>query len=232
MDKEFFYLLGAIFVLSIIALFLPTKCKVQKWIIPGSIALALITTVVLLVSSECERIVIVTNFVQTALFGYVLANSALWFFDKFLNYSQLPWYQKKKLLLSEEDDAIRSFEPKAERSFEEEKLVYTVITDKHICRQEHPLAYQMIFDPNYPKNGQIQFYLIMPDLNELFTPQNGLRSTRIRSDEQNDAYLDIISDSDVKLTGADAIKRFYQWVDLYNCHRAGDTSNINSNLKL
>lgn len=138
-------------------------------------------------------------------------------------YQNMPWYQKRKELFYDEDAAIRKAETNAERSFEEGKLVYTVITDRHITRQEHTLAYQMIYSTNYINDGSIRIYFIMPELTEMFTSENGLKSSYVKTDDNGDMYLEFASE-DKRMNGAETIKHLYKWVDSYNCHRAGDVS--------
>ena len=136
-------------------------------------------------------------------------------------YQNMPWYQKRKDLFYDEDAAIHKAETNAERSFEEGKLVYTVITDRHITRQEHTLAYQMIYSTNYINDGSIRIYFIMPELAEMFTSENGLKSSYVKIDDNGDMYLEFASE-DKRMNGAETIKHLYKWVDSYNRHRAGD----------
>lgn len=136
-------------------------------------------------------------------------------------YQNMPWYQKRKDLFYYEDAAIHKAETNAERSFEEGKLVYTVITDRHITRQEHTLAYQMIYSANYINDGSIRIYFIMPELAEMFTSENGLKSSYVRIDNNGDMYLEFARE-DMRMNGAETIKHLYKWVDSYNRHRAGD----------
>lgn len=136
-------------------------------------------------------------------------------------YQNMPWYQKRKDLFYDEDTAIRKAETNAERSFEEGKLVYTVITNRHITRQEHTLAYQMIYSTNYINDGSIRIYFIMPELAEMFTSENGLKSSYVKIDDNGDMYLEFASE-DKRMNGAETIKHLYKWVDSYNRHRAGD----------
>ena len=133
----------------------------------------------------------------------------------------MPWYQKRKDLFYDEDAAILKAETNAERSFEEGKLVYTVITNRHITRQEHTLAYQMIYSTNYINDGSIRIYFIMPELAEMFTSENGLKSSYVKIDDNGDMYLEFASE-DKRMNGAETIKHLYKWVDSYNRHRAGD----------
>lgn len=136
-------------------------------------------------------------------------------------YQNMPWYQKRKDLFYDEDTAIRKAETNAERGFEEGKLVYTVITNRHITRQEHTLAYQMIYSTNYINDGSIRIYFIMPELAEMFTSENGLKSSYVKIDDNGDMYLEFASE-DKRMNGAETIKHLYKWVDSYNRHRAGD----------
>lgn len=136
-------------------------------------------------------------------------------------YQNMPWYQKRKDLFYDEDTAIRKAETNAERSFEEGKLVYTVITNRHITRQEHTLAYQMIYSTNYINDGSIRIYFIMPELAEMFTSENGLKSSYVKIDDNGDMYLEFASE-EKRMNGAETIKHLYKWVDSYNRHRAGD----------
>lgn len=136
-------------------------------------------------------------------------------------YQNMPWYQKRRNLFYDEDAAIRKVETNAESSFEEGKLVYTVITDRHITRQEHTLAYQMIYSTNYINDDSIRIYFIMPELAEMFTTENGLKSSYIKTDDNGDMYLEFASE-DKRMNGSETIKHLYKWVDSYNRHRAGD----------
>lgn len=136
-------------------------------------------------------------------------------------YQNMPWYQKRKDLFYDEDTAIRKAETNAERNFEEGKLVYTVITNRHITRQEHTLAYQMIYSTNYINDGSIRIYFIMPELAEMFTSENGLKSSYVKIDDNGDMYLEFASE-EKRMNGAETIKHLYKWVDSYNRHRAGD----------
>lgn len=136
-------------------------------------------------------------------------------------YQNMPWYQKRKDLFYDEDAAIHKADTNAERSFEEGKLVYTVITDRHITRQEHTLAYQMIYSADYINDGLIRIYFIMPELAEMFTSENGLKSSYVKIDDNGDMYLEFASE-DKRMNGAETIKHLYKWVDSYNRHRAGD----------
>ncbi len=138
-------------------------------------------------------------------------------------YQNMPWYQKRKELFYDEDAAIRKVEPNAERGFEEGKLVYTVITDRHITRQEHTLAYQMIYSTNYIDDGSIRIYFIMPELAEMFTSENELKSSYVKTDDNGDMYLEFAGD-DKRMNGVATIKHLYKWIDSYNRHRAGDVS--------
>lgn len=138
-------------------------------------------------------------------------------------YHKVPWYQKRKEFYFEENAAIHKIEPNAEQSFEDGKLVYTVITDRHITRQEHTLAYQMIYSGNYINDGSIRIYFIMPDLTDMFTDENKLESEHIKTDECGDKYLEFTT-SNMHMNGAATITYLYKWVELYNRYRAGDRS--------
>lgn len=138
-------------------------------------------------------------------------------------YQNMPWYQKRKELFYDEDAAIRKVEQNAERSFEEGKLVYTVITDRHITRQEHTLTYQLIYSTNFINDGSIRVYFIMPELAEMFTSENGLKSSYVKTDDNGDMYLEFGGEDKCK-NGSSTIKHLYKWVDSYNRHRAGDVS--------
>lgn len=136
-------------------------------------------------------------------------------------YQNLPWFQRRKDLLLDEDESIRQIESNAERSYEGGKLVYTIITDRHITRQEHALAFQMVFSSDYLKTKEIRIYLIMPDLDDMFTVENGLSSSFVRTDKNGDKYLDFTGEG-TYTNGASMIKILYEWVDLYNRCRAGE----------
>lgn len=141
--------------------------------------------------------------------------------ELFKNYQVRPWYQKNRALFFDEDDAVRKEEPLAERSFEDNQLVYTVVTERHITRQEHTLAYQMVYQKDYLTSHLIRIYFIMPDLEEMFNADLGLNTSFIRTDELGDKYL-IFSNEQMKLNGGELIKKFYEWIDLYNRCRAGE----------
>lgn len=143
-------------------------------------------------------------------------------------YRHVPWYQKNRSLFYEEEKSIHNIEPNAEMSFEEGKLVYTVITNRHVIRQEHTLAYQMVYSPNYVKDGSIKIYFIMPELKDMFTVENGLQSSYIKTDIDGDKYLEFTSEVQKKMNGAETITYLYKWIDLYNRCRAGDISATNN----
>lgn len=143
--------------------------------------------------------------------------------DYVSTYYKAPWYEKRKEFYSEENEAIHKIEPNARQSFEDGKLVYTVMTDKHIARQEQTLAYQMIYSENYIKDGSIRIYFIMPDLADMFTNENKLKSEFIKTDKYGDKYLEFTT-SNMQMNGAATIIYLYKWVELYNRDSAGDIS--------
>ena len=138
-------------------------------------------------------------------------------------YHKVPWYQKRKEFYFGENAAIHKIEPNAKQSFEDGKLVYTVVTDRHITRQEHNLVYQMIYSENYINDGSIRIYFIMPDLADMFTDENKLKSEYIKTDKCGDKYLEFTT-SNRQMNGAATITYLYKWVDLYNRYRAGEIS--------
>lgn len=143
--------------------------------------------------------------------------------EKVKSNGNIPWFQKRKDIFNSEEIAIRKVEPNAESSIEDGKLVYTIVTDRHITRQEHPLAYQMIYSTNYIKDGSIRIYFIMPDLADMFSPENKLKSSYLKVDDNGEYYLEFPTNDKI-LGGHGTINKLYKWVDLYNRYRAGDIS--------
>lgn len=135
----------------------------------------------------------------------------------------VPWYNKNKKLLATEDGLIRNIEPTATLGFDEQMLTYTVITDRHITRQENTLAYQLVYSANYPKDRTIRIYFIMPELDDMFNADNGLASKYIKCDKDGDKYIEFTTNNR-QLNGAETILFLYDWIDTYNHHRAGDIS--------
>lgn len=208
----------AISALLISIIFIPLCRKEYAYCGIGSFALALL---VLTLSPIALSIAFFALVVLLGLLLSLISIGALNLIEFVKAYQNMPWYQKQKDLLYDEDAAIRKAETNAERSFEEGKLVYTVITNRHITRQEHTLAYQMIYSTNYINDGSIRIYFIMPELAEMFTSENGLKSSYVKIDDNGDMYLEFASE-DKRMNGAETIKHLYKWVDSYNRHRAGD----------
>lgn len=210
----------AISALLISLIFVPLCRKEYVYCGIGSFALAFL--ILLLLSIKLS----LAFFALIILFGLLLSLVCIGVLNliEFVKaYQNMPWYQKRKDLFYDEDAAIRKAGTNAERSFEEGKLVYTVITNRHITRQEHTLAYQMIYSANYINDGSIRIYFIMPELAEMFTSENGLKSSYVKIDDNGDMYLEFAS-KDKRMNGAETIKHLYKWVDSYNRHRAGDVS--------
>ena len=215
--KYSFLAIGAL-LLSLV--FIPLCRRDYVYYAIGSCAIAFL--VILLSPIELS----IAFFAETILLSLILGLISIGVLNlvEFIKtYRNMPWYQKRKDLFCDEDAAIRKVEPNAERSFEEGKLVYTVITDKHITRQEHTLAYQMIYSTNYLNDSSIRIYFIMPELTDMFSTENKLKSSYLRKDDNGDLYLEFNSDNK-HLNGSETIKNLYKWVDSYNCHRAGDVS--------
>lgn len=208
----------AISALLISIIFIPLCRKEYAYCGIGSFALALL---VLTLSPIALSIAFFALVVLLGLLLSLISIGALNLIEFVKAYQNMPWYQKQKDLLYDEDAAIRKAETNAERSFEEGKLVYTVITNRHITRQEDTLAYQMIYSTNYINDGSIRIYFIMPELAEMFTSENGLKSSYVKIDDNGDMYLEFASE-DKRMNGAETIKHLYKWVDSYNRHRAGD----------
>ena len=208
----------AISALLISIIFIPLCRKEYAYCGIGSFALAFL---ILTLSPIALSVAFFALVVLLGLLLSLISIGALNLIEFVKAYQNMPWYQKRKDLFYDEDAGIRKVEPNAERSFEEGKLVYTVITDKHITRQEHTLAYQMIYSTNYINDGSIRIYFIMPELAEMFTSENGLKSSYVKIDDNGDMYLEFASE-DKRMSGAETIKHLYKWVDSYNRHRAGD----------
>ena len=208
----------AISALLISLIFIPLCRKKYVYCGIGSFALAFL---ILLLSPIQLSLAFIALIILLGLLLSLISIGVLNLIEFVKAYQNMPWYQKRKDLFYDEDTAIRKAETNAERSFEEGKLVYTVITDRHITRQEHTLAYQMIYSTNYINDGSIRIYFIMPELAEMFTSENGLKSSYVKIDDNGDMYLEFASE-DKRMGGAETIKHLYKWVDSYNRHRAGD----------
>lgn len=208
----------AICVLLISLIFIPLCRKEYAYCAIGS---CVVTLLILLLSPIKLSIAFFAFVILLGLLLSLISIGALNLIEFVKAYQNMPWYQKRKELFYDEDAAIHKAETNAERSFEEGKLVYTVITDRHITRQEHTLAYQMIYSTNYINDGSIRIYFIMPELAEMFTSENGLKSSYVKIDDNGDMYLEFASE-DKRMNGAETIKHLYKWVDSYNRHRAGD----------
>ena len=215
------YSLLVLCVLSLGLIFISFNQKKKLYLVFGSCVLALL---VVILSPVNVSIAFFTYLILISLILIYIAIGAYKCFEVVNVYRHMPWYQKYKSLFFDEDQAIHDIEPNAERSFEEGKLVYTVITDRHITRQEHTLAYQMIYSSNYPDDGSIKIYFIMPDLDDMFTAENRLKSSYIKTDINGDKYLDFNSEIRKEMNGAKTIKYLYKWIDSYNRHRVGDIS--------
>lgn len=170
-----------------------------------------------------ESIIFFVSAVFLGMLLAVISIGILYLIDYVSTYYKAPWYEKRKEFYSEENEAIHKIEPNARQSFEDGKLVYTVMTDKHIARQEQTLAYQMIYSENYIKDGSIRIYFIMPDLADMFTNENKLKSEFIKTDKYGDKYLEFTT-SNMQMNGAATIIYLYKWVELYNRDSAGDIS--------
>ncbi|MBO5717435.1 MAG: Mov34/MPN/PAD-1 family protein [Alistipes sp.] len=216
----------AISALVISLIFIPLCRKEYVYCGIGSFALAFL---ILLLSPIKLSLAFIALIILLGLLLSLISIGVLNLIEFIKAYQNMPWYQKRKDLFYDEDTAIRNAETNAECSFEEGKLVYTVITDRHITRQEHTLAYQMIYSTNYINDGSIRIYFIMPELAEMFTSENGLKSSYIKTDDNGDMYLEFAS-KDKRMNGAETIKHLYKWVDSYNRHRAGDVSFKSENL--
>lgn len=210
----------AISALLISLIFIPLYRKEYVYYGIGSFALAFL---ILLLSPIKLSLAFIALIILLGLLFSLISIGVINLIEFVKVYQNKPWYQKRKKLFYDEDAAIRKVEPNAERSFEEGQLVYTVITDRHITRQEHTLAYQMIYSTNYIDDGSIRIYFIMPELAEMFTSENGLKSSYVKTDDDGDMYLEFASE-DKRINGTETIKHLYKWVDSYNRHRAGDMS--------
>jgi len=210
----------AICALLISLIFMPLCRKEYIYSIVGSSVLALLVVVLLPIKLS---IAFFASAIMLALLFHLICIGVVEAVKLVKAYRNMPWYQKRKKLYFDEDTAIRKIEPKAQRSFDEDRLVYTVITDRHITRQEHTLAYQMIYSANYINDGSIRIYFIMPELADMFTAENKLKSSYVKTDDDGDKYLEFTND-DKHVSGAEAIKYLYKWVESYNRHRAGDKS--------
>lgn len=133
-------------------------------------------------------------------------------------YQNLPWYHRRTKLINKEDATIKNIEPKAECGFEDGKVVYTVVTDRHIAGQEHSLAYQMVYSPDYLNDGTISIYFIMPDLSDMLANDNELKLSNVKMEDDGDLYLEFVNKKDHK-NGAQIIEYLYKRIDLYNIRR-------------
>ncbi len=215
------YSLLVLCVLSLGLIFISFNQKIKLYLALGSCVLALLIIILSPVKLS------IAFFIYLILIFLILIYIAIGVhkcFEVVNAYRHMPWYQKNKSLFFDEDQSIHEIEPNAERSFEEGKLVYTVITDRHITRQEHTLAYQMVYSSNYPDDGIIKIYFIMPELDDMFTAENRLKSSYIKTDINGDKYLDFNSETNKEMNGIKTIKYLYKWIDSYNRHRAGDIS--------
>lgn len=215
------YSLLVLCVLSLGIIFISFNQKRKLYLAFGSCVLSLLIVILSPVKLS------IAFFIYLILISLILLYIAIGFhkcLEVVYVYRNMPWYQKNKSLFLDEDQSIHEIEPNAERSFEEGKLVYTVITDRHITRQEHTLAYQMVYSSNYPDDGSIKIYFIMPELNDMFTDENRLKSSYIKIDFNGDKYLDFNSETHKEMNGIKTIKYLYKWIDSYNRHRAGDIS--------
>ncbi len=215
------YSLLVLCVLSLGLIFISFNQKRKLYLAFGSCALSLLIVILSPVKLS------IAFFIYLILISLILLYIAIGLhkcFEVINAYRHMPWYQKNKSLFFDEDQSIHEIEPNAERSFEEGKLVYTVITDRHITRQEHTLAYQMVYSSNYPDDGSIKIYFIMPELDDMFTAGDRLKSSYIRTDINGDKYLDFNSETNKDMNGIKTIKYLYKWIDSYNRHRAGDIS--------
>lgn len=215
------YSLLALCTLSIGLIFISFKQKKIKYLVFVCCVLAFL---IVIISPIKLSIAFFTYLVLISLVLSYIAIGALKCFEMVNAYRNMPWYKKNKSLFFDEDQSIHEIEPNAERSFEEGRLVYTIITERHITRQEHTLAYQMIYSPNYLKDGSIKIYFIMPELDDMFTTENKLKSSYIKTDIDGDKYLEFNSEVSKKMNGVETIKYLYKWIDSYNRHRAGDIS--------
>lgn len=216
----------AISALLISLIFIPLCRKEYVYCVIGSCVVAML---ILLLSPIKLSIAFFALIILIGLLFSLIGIAVLNLIEFVKAYKNKPWYQKRKELFYEEDAAIRKVEPNAERSFEESKLVYTVITDRHITRQEHTLAYQMIYSTNYINDGSIRIYFIMPELPDMFAIENKLKSSYVKTDDNGDMYLEFAG-GEMDTNGAATIKHLYKWVDSYNCHRAGDVSDKSEKL--
>ena len=122
-----------------------------------------------------------------------------------------PWYKRNKNRYAQEDLAIRALEPDAEGSFEDGKLVYTIVRAHVGSEQTDTLAYQMVFSSNYLKDSLIRIYLIMPDIDDVLRKKKSNSLFVVKTDNVGEKYLEL--NDDASLNGADTIKRFYKWID-------------------
>lgn len=208
-------------VLSIGLMFISFNQKKIQYSVLGSCVLAFLIVVVSPINLS------IAFFLYLVLISLILSYIVIGIlkcFEVVNAYRNMPWYKRNKSLFFDEDQSIHGIEPTAERSFEEGTLVYTIITERHITRQEHTLAYQMIYSPSYLKDGSIKIYFIMPELDDMFTAENKLKSSYIKTDIDGDKYLEFSSDTQKKMNGVETIKYLYKWIDSYNRYRAGDIS--------
>lgn len=215
------YSLLVLCVLSIGLMFVSLNQKKIQYSVLGSCVLAFL---IVIVSPVNLSIAFFLYLVLISLILSYIVIGILKCFEVVNAYRNMPWYKRNKSLFFDEDQSIHKIEPNAERSFEEGTLVYTIITERHITRQEHTLAYQMIYSPNYLKDGSIKIYFIMPELDDMFTAENKLKSSFIKTDIDGDKYIEFGSETQKKMNGVETIMYLYKWIDSYNRHRAGDIS--------
>lgn len=193
-EKKYLYSIGISTGLSILALVVS----------PINISIAFVTFTILLT--------IICYSVNLAIFKAI---------DYIKTYKNKSWYIKNKRLFSDEEKGVLIIEPNAERDFEAGKLVYTIITDKHITRQEGTLAYQMVYSKDFTKDNSIRIYFIMPNLEDMFTAENKLASSYIKTDECGEKYLEF-TNKEKPVSGEKVIRYLYELVDSYNLQRAGE----------
>lgn len=221
------YSLLVLCILCMGMIFIPLNRKQQIYTISGS---CILTLLILILSPIKLSIAFFVYFALLTVILNILTTGTLKCIEMINAYRNLPWYQKKKVRFSNENEAILKIEPKAERSFEKGKLVYTIITDKSIIKQGHTLAYQMIYSKKYLNDGIIQIYLILPELDEMF-PESQNISSHIKTDNNGNKYLEFKSDTDEILNGGETINRFYKWIDSYNRLKMENMSNKSNKIE-
>ncbi len=205
----------AISVLMISLIFVPLGRKEYLYCAIGCFVLAFL--VVLLSPIKFS----IALFAFTTLLGLLLclvSIGILKLIEYVKAYQNLPWYHRRTKLFNKEDAAIKNIEPKAECGFEDGKVVYTVVTDRRIAGQEHSLAYQMVYSPDYLNDGTISIYFIMPDLSDMLANDNELKLSNVKMEDDGDLYLEFVNKKDHK-NGAQIIEYLYKRIDLYNIRR-------------